>query len=113
MMTTPTAAAIAVEAFEAATPDRQASLSGFRLAEPIPAGARANRASRQPELRTVGGGDALPLAIGFEAVAAPMQILLSADTDALPIDGTWHWLGLLSCWLSASLVASLLILSLR
>ena len=54
--------------------------------------------------------------IGFDVTAdrgLQSEEALPADADALPIDGSWRWLGVLSCWISSALVASLLVLALH
>jgi hypothetical protein len=94
------------------SPEKAAPLSGFRIVERPPWGRLSGRPT---PLRTIGGHcDILPVAVGFDeaaAVSSQADALLPSDADALPIDGTWRWLGLLCCWMSSALVASLLILA--
>ncbi|MFO1153640.1 MAG: hypothetical protein U1E42_08265 [Rhodospirillales bacterium] len=103
--------AIAPRRSAAVAESDDAPLSGFRLTRP-PLRA-ANASGRLTPIS--GHGNLLPLGYGFEAGPAmtAREGNLPADADALPMDGTWRWLGLLSCWLSSALVASVFILALN
>lgn len=110
------AAAQTIAAFGAAKLHQQPSLSGFRIEAVSPSPRLADAARPWRPIAVGGRGDNLPLIVGF--VAAPGAASREAaglpmDADALPIDGTWRWLGMLSCWLSTALVAAAVIMALN
>jgi hypothetical protein len=106
-----TATAAPTVAFADAAAGGGRALSGFRLIDPA---ASSDDAARRPKLRAIAGCGILPLPVGLDASAAgEAEGAFPAVADALPIDGSWRWLGLLSCWLSSALVASVLVVALH
>jgi hypothetical protein len=108
-------AAPAQATMPAARTDEEHRISGFRI-EVVSPSPRLTDAARPWRPIAVGGrGDNLPLIVGFVAApgAASREAVMSMDADALPIDGTWRWLGMLSCWLSTALVAAAVIMALN
>ena len=102
--------------------DAEPPASGFRIvgavSQPFLRTMPASWTAPRPALLQAIGGhrQELPMIIGFDVTAdrgLQSEEASPADADALPIDGSWRWLGVLSCWISSALVASLLVLALH
>lgn len=80
-------------------------LHGFRIDALSPA---AQPTPPRPRLTAVAAeGDMLPATAAIAVIGAGLARRdLPAVGDRLPIDGSWVWLGNISCWLSAALVVA-------